>query len=441
LVVILGLSPTARAQPLPESVALWQAYNEALERNDPAAALALFADDGMYHSGAPGRADPDALCTVPCQGNGAIAPEIVRQAALPRRATRFFATVARDGRSAVAEVVVTQPTGEFSVCRRIESRAGRITFLGDAPDGACLTPFGSGVVAASSPVAVWLRWLGALDRGDVAAALALLTDDATLTNPFDGGSLCAQPCRGTAAIRAELERASVQHTPSVLDPASVQVSGPMVTGVVVHDGTTRRFAGVVVQRDRIVEVCGFKCRLGPAPSSANFQILERWLTARNQGDIQGALDVLTPDAYLETSGGLCDRRCIDPTTIQQELERQRVEHTQLSLDPNSVREFGRILTVTVEETSDAGRTSGVLWVELRGDRIAAACPVACQSPAAAAPAPDAPVARMSAQAEAPGGWANLRLARGMLLVLGVIGAVLLGWVVIDLVRRTHGTRT
>jgi hypothetical protein len=268
------------------------------------------------------------------------------------------------------------------------------------------------------------------------AALALLTDDATLTNPDDRRSLCAQPCQGAAAIRAELARQIAQDARGALDPASVRVSGPMVTGVVVHGGVTRSFAGVVVEQDRIVEVCGFACRRGPAPASVALRIVEQWVAARNRGDVQGALDLLTPDAYLETSGGLCDRRCVDPASIRQELERQRSEHTQLALDPNSVKEFGRILTVTAEESSDAGRTSGVLWLELRGDQIAAACPLACQATPAAGPAAPAPPA-----ARPPtGGFADVRLARGMLAALVLLPLALLGWAVVDLARRARRRR-
>jgi hypothetical protein len=53
-----------------------------------------------------------------------------------------------------------------------------------------------------NPASLAERELAAESRGDVAAALALYSDDATVQN----GGLCLTPCVGKAAIQKELER-------------------------------------------------------------------------------------------------------------------------------------------------------------------------------------------------------------------------------------------
>jgi hypothetical protein len=58
--------------------------------------------------------------------------------------------------------------------------------------------------AGADPLAVQQQLLDALARGDVAAAVALFTDDAVVDAP---GGLCTKtPCVGNAAIQKDLER-------------------------------------------------------------------------------------------------------------------------------------------------------------------------------------------------------------------------------------------
>lgn len=56
--------------------------------------------------------------------------------------------------------------------------------------------------AKVNPLSLAQRDLAAESRGDVAAALALYSDDAVVQN----GGLCWTPCVGKAAIQKELER-------------------------------------------------------------------------------------------------------------------------------------------------------------------------------------------------------------------------------------------
>ena len=65
-------------------------------------------------------------------------------------------------------------------------------------------------LAQSDPAALLKTYAEAINRGDVAGALALYAEDAVI----DGGGLCAvAPCVGKAAIQKELERrvADKQH--------------------------------------------------------------------------------------------------------------------------------------------------------------------------------------------------------------------------------------
>jgi len=68
----------------------------------------------------------------------------------------------------------------------------------------CLLTVAAGATAQGSPEDVQQQLLSALARGDVAAALALFTDDAVIDSQ---SGLCADaPCVGKAAIRKDLER-------------------------------------------------------------------------------------------------------------------------------------------------------------------------------------------------------------------------------------------
>jgi ketosteroid isomerase-like protein len=68
--------------------------------------------------------------------------------------------------------------------------------------------------AAANPAAIAEREMAAERRGDVAAALALYSDDAIL----QGGGVCWTPCVGKAAIRKELERrVAARNRPIVVD--------------------------------------------------------------------------------------------------------------------------------------------------------------------------------------------------------------------------------
>jgi ketosteroid isomerase-like protein len=82
-----------------------------------------------------------------------------------------------------------------------------------------------GATAQVDPVAVQQQWLDALARGDVAGALALLTDDAVIDAP--SGPCLPAPCVGKAAIRTDLERLVAARSRRVT-PLQTYVAGPLL---------------------------------------------------------------------------------------------------------------------------------------------------------------------------------------------------------------------
>jgi len=81
---------------------------------------------------------------------------------------------------------------------------------------------GSGAFAQGDPVAVQQQLFDALARGDVAAALALFTEDAVIDSE---SGLCAKaPCVGKAAVQKDLER-FVNDKSRHVTPLNTYVSG------------------------------------------------------------------------------------------------------------------------------------------------------------------------------------------------------------------------
>jgi ketosteroid isomerase-like protein len=134
------------------------------------------------------------------------------------------------------------------------------------------------------PVDLWQQWLAAVNGGDIASALASLTDDAVyiLSANVEEHTHCAQGCRGLAAIRAELERQVQAGFESRVDPTSIRATGDGVTGVVESsDARWREYSyvgapypfrypmEVQVRGDKIAALCWRTCATGavmPQPS-------------------------------------------------------------------------------------------------------------------------------------------------------------------------------
>jgi hypothetical protein len=92
---------------------------------------------------------------------------------------------------------------------------------------------------SSNPVAIVKQFLDDENRGDVAGALTLVTDDAVI----DGGS-CQPPCVGKAAIQTDIEQGELAHTQHILADSTFQVSGNTVTARIEHQSDVAKAAGV-----------------------------------------------------------------------------------------------------------------------------------------------------------------------------------------------------
>jgi hypothetical protein len=92
---------------------------------------------------------------------------------------------------------------------------------------------------SSNPVELVKQFLDDENRGDVTAALTLVTDDAVI----DGGS-CQPPCVGKAAIQKDIEQGEIVHTQHILADSTFQVSGNTVTARIEHQSDVARAAGV-----------------------------------------------------------------------------------------------------------------------------------------------------------------------------------------------------
>ncbi len=133
------------------------------------------------------------------------------------------------------------------------------------------------VSAQADPAAVVQRYRDALNRGDVAGAVALLTDD--VIRQDDGG--CAQvPCVGGAAVQKAFERVVAVNVRTT--PVSTQVSGNTVTfrGEVRSDNTraagVERFIYVGTYEVRGDKIAAFRIRADESdPQTATYRAFIR----------------------------------------------------------------------------------------------------------------------------------------------------------------------
>ena len=79
--------------------------------------------------------------------------------------------------------------------------------------------------ADSDPALVQQQFVDALNRADVAAALAMFTEDAVIDS--ESGQCASAPCVGRAAIQKDLERLAQDHSRR-MTPLSTYVSGNVV---------------------------------------------------------------------------------------------------------------------------------------------------------------------------------------------------------------------
>src|SRR5439155_524673 len=99
-----------------------------------------------------------------------------------------------------------------------------------------------GAAAAEDPATVFRRFIDLRNQGDVAGALALVTDDIRVI----GGPRCteAAPCVGKAAVGAELQAFSTTSHAQVTIASGPQVSGTTVRARLEARDDNTRAAGV-----------------------------------------------------------------------------------------------------------------------------------------------------------------------------------------------------
>lgn len=220
------------------SVGLLRQYYDAVNRDDIATALAVFADDAVSFSGNRCQAGGG------CAGKGEIAEGLEQQRTLQ---TRFTLVSARQSGESIAASVESRniPIRSTGVERVIQQHT--MTFRGDK-----IVRFLSRLDVSDSQTAVFDNFSRlstrsttprniALNRGDVAGVMAAYADDAV----FDGWGLCApNPCVGKAAIQREIERQVADRTQVQNDPLSVRGEGDIVTSQAVIRSDAIRALGL-----------------------------------------------------------------------------------------------------------------------------------------------------------------------------------------------------
>lgn len=179
----------------------YRQYVEARNRGDVAAAVALWNEDGVLDAGA-------GLCTAqrPCAGRAAIGEELQRQRDINTHFTLTALQVSGDTLTFRAEI--RNDTGRAAGVDRfirsgtVEVRGDKITVERSRLDGT--DPPTATLQRFVGLTGLLLRFVDAQNRGDAAAGLALLTDDATVAAA--SGPCAATPCAGPDAIARELER-------------------------------------------------------------------------------------------------------------------------------------------------------------------------------------------------------------------------------------------
>lgn len=206
--------PTATAQPIAST--LFQQLDDAINRGDVAGAMALFADDAVAEGG-------PQCALAPCAGKAAVQKDI--EFYVQESVTFTSCSTEDSGNTTTARCEVmtngTRARGvdRFIASRTVEAQGGMISaFRWGALD---ISDQETATYWADNGAALYQQYLDSINRGDVAAVMALFADDAV----FEGAPDCSPtPCTGREAIQQELERqvaAEVSLTstkPELFDP-------------------------------------------------------------------------------------------------------------------------------------------------------------------------------------------------------------------------------
>lgn len=223
------------------------------------------------------------------------------------------------------------------------------------------------LAAQVDPGAILEDFYGSMNRGDVAAAVSLFTEDPFVVHP---GCIRASPC----TTKDELQRTFGQQ---VVGQAHYEVKSMQASGdtVIVSLEWSRTNMGPGIDRvflhatasiagNRIARLVVHDFDLSD-PQTAAFAEMDRVggvNSARSRalllGDVDGMMALFSDDAVFEGLGLCAEVPCLGNAPIRSEMERQVAEQTRLNPVPGSRRIRGSTEITRVELRSESVSAAG-----------------------------------------------------------------------------------
>lgn len=354
-------------RPAADLVALYHQHILAINRGDLTALMAGYAAEATFIG-------PGNVCTpaVPCVGKEAIQQmfqrliaEHLQAGVIELKATGSTVTgslnIVNDGIRipgyGVARIKVTTTFSGDKITRDV------VEFDLSDPATAKYVNF----VTLSSLLRVHY---GAVNRGDVATALSVFTDDAVLVRAVCTAQV---PCTGKAEIQKQVEREvgnQQQFKPSSPaklsdDPLTV-ASRVEFTGLLVRGAGIERAvdnATITFQGDKISRLVHEQDLSDPQTIVwSNFlrvsgAIATRWQLLQ-RGDVAGVMALFTDDAVYAGWGLCAAAPCVGKATIQRQMEREVADNTRFISISGSARVVGEDFSNQVEIRSDSIKAAG-----------------------------------------------------------------------------------
>ncbi len=238
--------------------------------------------------------------------------------------------------------------------------------------------------AQADLAAILRQHYDAANKGDVATAVALFTDDATLIR---GGCTSQVPCKGKTEIQRQIQEEVSNQTR--VDIISSQVSGLAVTARIESRNLNVKNAGLervifnvtaTFSGDKISRLVHENDNSDSQTAVyVNFQRVALVVSARRaafrRGDIAAVMAVFTDDAVFEGFGLCAAAPCVGKAAIQKEFERQLADKYADTTTSGSARVSGDTFTSRIEIVSDSIKAAGVERIMatttsvVKGDKI------------------------------------------------------------------------
>jgi len=228
----------------------------------------------------------------------------------------------------------------------------------------------------------------AIDRGDVAGAMALFADDAV----SEGGPQCfVTPCVGKPAIQSDIEYyatlGDVSFTACTTEASGdtanarceVRTNGTRAAGIdrFISWRTVEAQGGMISAfRWGALDISDQQTATYWADNGA--ALYQQYLDSINSGDVAAAVALFADDAVFEAVPDCSPTACTGREAIEQALERQVADEVSLtSTKPELFDPFGSVTTVTdileISASPGADRpTSASITLELVGGKIVSA---------------------------------------------------------------------